>query len=42
MLRSVRIDEITVIQTHIAEEANAIVKTMVNWNERTKQSNTTD
>ena len=37
-----QIDEFTIIQSHIAEGANTIVKTMVDWNERTKQSNTTD
>ena len=36
------IHEFTIIRSHVAEWANTIVKTMVNWNERTKQSNTTD
>ena len=36
--RGAKIDEFTIIQSHIAEGANTIVKTMVNWNERTKQS----
>ena len=35
-------DKFTIIQSHIAEGTNTIVKTMVNWNERTKQRNTTD
>ena len=32
----------TIIRSHIEEEANTIAKTMVKWNERTKQSNATD
>ena len=37
-----KIDEFTTIRSHIAEGANKIVKTMVDRNERTKQSHTTD